>query len=87
LFIIQARQNNKEAVLSYDTLYIENRAYPADNLPPGPAPTQAPRWQQGRQMNMRPGITVRGFKPASVVCTTECNEADMQPDELAVTHE
>jgi hypothetical protein len=88
-YLIQARQNNKEAVLSYDTLYIENRAYTADSLPPGPAPTQAPRWQQGKHVNMRTvDNSKRDSSPrASSVIQNARREADMQPDEQAMTHE
>lgn len=42
-YLVQARKEKKTAVLSYDTLYINNRPYTANNPPPGPVPTLAPR--------------------------------------------
>ena len=41
--IVQARKERKTAVLSYDTLYINNRPYTADKPPPGPVPMLDPR--------------------------------------------
>lgn len=42
-YFVHAKSQNKQTVLSYDTLYIDNRRYTASNPPPGPVPDLPPR--------------------------------------------
>lgn len=44
-YLIQARNSNKNAVLSYDILYIDNQKFTADRPPPGPVPVQPRNWR------------------------------------------
>ena len=56
-YLVEARQNGRQASLAYDTLYIDNVRYTHDRPPPGPVPELPPRGRRdyGTQRRDNPG--------------------------------
>ena len=86
-YLVQARNARKQAVLSFDTLYIDNRRYTADNPPPGPVPELPPRPYRGGATGHRNGYrhaaATAGPARLDVTQAAEIEHRATEPDPTA----